>query len=325
MPNSNSNSNSNPPSSIAPPWESNSNSNSQSLAHTIPINPTPAQDTAKLDWLAKLNKSHVPIQTAIPSPTPIETHILTPIQNEPKFDPALFGSINVVKPIDPPAADLDYNSVFANVVLPIPSEDRLLTDAEIPSAPPGYKAPVEVPLVEQGPIVTAAEYVSLDKDQPTFSEDEYYAGIVEEMRLSNPTEADLILRLKLYQSQYVGLITTPEQACAHIIACRADKVPIGGHEPVELPPQSTSLAHKQYIERRYAPHRAKKAVVDKARDDWKKAVAERAAVVKQWDEYVQWFHKNYNLVKSLPPASFLTAAVEPEVPTILENTDNESE
>lgn len=310
MPNSNSNSNSVPNSQedspLPAPWESQSKS----------------QQKPKLDWLAALNKSQGSIQPTVMEHTPIPTtdQFVEDVEEYAPIDISKFAAINVVIPEPQPAADLDYNSVFANVLLPNPSEDRLLTDAEIPSAPAGYKAPVEVVLVEQKPVVTQVEYVSGDKDEPKVSEDEYYAHVVEEMGRSNPTEADLIMRLKLYQSQYVGLITTPEQACDHIIRCRADKVPIGGHEPVELPPQSTSLAHKQYIERRYAPFRAKKLVVDKAREDWKKAVAERAVVIRQWDEYVQWFHKNYNLVKSLPPESFVTAAVEP---TLQENQNDE--
>lgn len=184
--------------------------------------------------------------------------------------------------------------------------DPLLSDAEIPGMPNDWKPPVQVELpevVDVGPKVV--EYVSADKDEPKISEEAYYAAIVEQLAPSNPTEAKLIARLRLFQSQYVGLITTPEQAIDHIAQCRRDNVPIGGVDAVELSAQSTSLKHKQYIERRYAPHKAKKEQVELARKGWKDAIAQREASIKEWDNFVKWHHDNYNRIKKMPVECFI--------------------
>lgn len=184
--------------------------------------------------------------------------------------------------------------------------DPLLSDAEIPGMPNDWKPPVHVELpevVDVGPKVV--EYVSADKDEPKISEEAYYAAIVEQLAPSNPTEAKLIARLRLFQSQYVGLITTPEQAIDHIAQCRRDNVPIGGVDAVELSAQSTSLKHKQYIERRYAPHKAKREQVELARKGWKDAIAQREAALKKWDAFVKWHHDNYNRIKKMPAECFI--------------------
>lgn len=184
--------------------------------------------------------------------------------------------------------------------------DPLLSDAEIPGMTNDWKPPVHVELpevVDVGPKVV--EYVSADKDEPKISEEAYYAAIVEQLAPSNPTEAKLIARLRLFQSQYVGLITTPEQAIDHIAQCRRDNVPIGGVDAVELSAQSTSLKHKQYIERRYAPHKAKREQVELARKGWKDAIAQREAALKEWDSFVKWHHDNYNRIKKMPAECFI--------------------
>lgn len=191
--------------------------------------------------------------------------------------------------------------------------EAMLPDDQIPGMPTDWKPPVVVDLpevvdVESKPLVQPAssvvDYVSADKDQPVVSEEEYYAAIVAQLRPSNPTEASLIGRLRLFQSQYVGLITTPEQAIDHIAQCRRDNNPIGGSEAVELSAQSTSLKHKQYIERRYAPHKAKREAVEAARKGWKDAIAQKEAAMKQWDAFVKWHHDNYAQMKKMPVESF---------------------
>lgn len=110
----------------------------------------------------------------------------------------------------------------------------------------------------------------------------------------------------MFQSQYVGLITTPEQAIDHIAQCRRDNNPIGGSEAVELSAQSTSLKHKQYIERRYAPHKLKREAVEAARKGWKDAIAQKEAAMKQWEAFVKWHHDNYARLKKMPAESFLS-------------------
>lgn len=191
--------------------------------------------------------------------------------------------------------------------------EAMLPDDQIPDMPADWKPPVVVDLpemvdVESKPLVqpasTVVDYVSADKDQPVVSEEEYYAAIVAQLRPSNPTEASLIERLRLFQSQYVGLITTPEQAIDHIAQCRRDNNPIGGSEAVELSAQSTSLKHKQYIERRYAPHKAKREAVEAARNGWKDAIAQKEAAMKQWDAFVKWHHDNYAQLKKTPVECF---------------------
>lgn len=191
--------------------------------------------------------------------------------------------------------------------------EAMLPEDQIPGMPTDWKPPVVVDLpevvdVESKPLVQPAssvvDYVSADKDQPVVSEEEYYAAIVAQLRPSNPTEASLIERLRLFQSQYVGLITTPEQAIDHIAQCRRDNNPIGGSEAVELSAQSTSLKHKQYIERRYAPHKAKREAVEAARKGWKDAIAQKEAAMKQWDNFVKWHHDNYAQMKKMPVESF---------------------
>ena len=194
-------------------------------------------------------------------------------------------------------------------------DEAMLPDDQIPGMPSDWKPPVVVDLpevvdVESKPLVQPAssvvDYVSADKDQPVVSEEEYYAAIVAQLRPSNPTEASLIERLRLFQSQYVGLITTPEQAIDHIAQCRRDNTPIGGSDAVELSAQSTSLKHKQYIERRYAPHKAKREIVEAARKSWKDAIAQKEAAMKQWDAFVKWHHDNYARLKKMPAESFLS-------------------
>lgn len=191
--------------------------------------------------------------------------------------------------------------------------EAMFPDDQIPGMPTDWKPPVVVDLpevvdVESKPLVQPAssvvDYVSADKDQPVVSEEEYYAAIVAQLRPSNPTEASLIERLRLFQSQYVGLITTPEQAIDHIAQCRRDNNPIGGSEAVELSAQSTSLKHKQYIERRYAPHKLKREAVEAARKGWKDAIAQKEAAMKQWDAFVKWHHDNYAQMKKMPVESF---------------------
>ena len=192
-------------------------------------------------------------------------------------------------------------------------EDPLLSDDEIPGMPTNWKPPVEVELPEVGdagaplvqPAAEVVEYESADTNQPRVSEEEYYAAIVALIGQSNPDEAKLIGRLRLFQSQFVGLITSPEQAIDHIAQCRAANIPVGGSEAVDLSPQAVSLKHKQYIDRRYAPHRAKKAAVESARQDWKKAIADRDAAILQWDTFVKWHHDNYNRIRALPADVFL--------------------
>ena len=191
--------------------------------------------------------------------------------------------------------------------------EAMLPDDQIPGMPTDWKPPIVVDLpevvdVESKPLVQPAssvvDYVSADKDQPVVSEEEYYAAIVAQLRPSNPTEASLIERLRLFQSQYVGLITTPEQAIDHIAQCRRDNNPIGGSEAVELSAQSTSLKHKQYIERRYAPHKLKREAVEAARKGWKDAIAQKEAAMKQWDAFVKWHHDNYAQMKKMPVECF---------------------
>lgn len=192
-------------------------------------------------------------------------------------------------------------------------EDPLLSDDEIPGMPTNWKPPVEVELPEVGdagaplvqPAAEVVEYESADTNQPRVSEEEYYAAIVALIGQSNPDEAKLIGRLRLFQSQFVGMITSPEQAIDHIAQCRAANIPVGGSEAVDLSPQAVSLKHKQYIDRRYAPHRAKKAAVESARQDWKKAIADRDAAIMQWDTFVKWHHDNYNRIRALPADVFL--------------------
>lgn len=196
-------------------------------------------------------------------------------------------------------------------------EDALLSNDEIPGMPSNWKPPVEVELPEVGdagaplvqPAAEVVEYESADTNQPRVSEEEYYAAIVALIGQSNPDEAKLIGRLRLFQSQFVGLITSPEQAIDHIAQCRASNIPVGGSEAVGLSPQSVSLKHKQYIDRRYAPHRAKKAAVESARQDWKKAIADREAAILQWDTFVKWHHDNYNRLKAMEPDAFVTKEV----------------
>ena len=192
-------------------------------------------------------------------------------------------------------------------------DEAMLPDDQIPGMPTDWKPPVVVDLPEvvdseSEPLVqptsSVVDYVSADNDQPVVSEEEYYAAIVAQLRPSNPTEAKLIERLRLFQSQYVGLITTPEQAIDHIAQCRRDNNPIGGSEAVELSAQSTSLKHKQYIERRYAPHKLKREAVEAARKGWKDAIAQKEAAMKQWEAFVKWHHDNYAQMKKMPVESF---------------------
>ncbi len=191
--------------------------------------------------------------------------------------------------------------------------EAMLPDDQIPGMPTDWKTPVAVDLPEVvdvesknlvQPASSVVDYVSADNDQPVVSEEEYYAAIVAQLRPSNPTEAKLIARLRLFQSQYVGLITTPEQAIDHIAQCRRDNTPIGGSDAVELSAQSTSLKHKQYIERRYAPHKLKREAVEAARKGWKDAIAQKEAAMKQWDSFVKWHHDNYAQLRKMPVESF---------------------
>lgn len=191
--------------------------------------------------------------------------------------------------------------------------EAMLPDDQIPGMPTDWKPPIVVDLPEVvdveskhlvQPASSVVDYVSADNDQPVVSEEEYYAAIVAQLRPSNPTEAKLIARLRLFQSQYVGLITTPEQAIDHIAQCRRDNTPIGGSDAVELSAQSTSLKHKQYIERRYAPHKLKREAVEAARKGWKDAIAQKEAAMKQWDSFVKWHHDNYAQLRKMPVESF---------------------
>lgn len=204
-------------------------------------------------------------------------------------------------------AEYSYNPDHMDKLVPL-AVDPLLSDAEIPTIG-SWKPVVEVELPVVLEPVTLVEYVSPDTNQPRVSEEEYYAAIVSQLAQSNPTEAQLIARLRLFQSQYVGLITCPEQAIDHIAQSRRDSVPIGGSDAVELSAQSTSLKHKQYIEKRYASHKVKRGIVEAARADWKKAIADRNASLAQWDEFVKWHHDNYKRLKAMEPDAFVTKEV----------------
>lgn len=224
------------------------------------------------------------------------------------FAQAIGRGSRVESDVDGPGKEDGPWAPVQNDVLTPLAVDPLLPDAEIPTIG-SWKPVVEVELPVVLEPVTIVEYVSPDTNQPRVSEEEYYAAIVSQLAQSNPTEAQLIARLRLFQSQYVGLITCPEQAIDHIAQSRRDNVPIGGSDAVELSAQSTSLKHKQYIEKRYASHKVKRGIVEAARADWKKAIADRNASLAQWDEFVKWHHDNYKRLKAMEPDAFVTKEV----------------
>ena len=181
---------------------------------------------------------------------------------------------------------------------------------DVPVTPERYLAAAIVDLPEVELVVVSEPEplpeLGLAAHPATMTPESVYSTLVGMLALHNPDEARLIEGLRLYESQYVGVITTVEQAVDHINKCREHNEPIDRNIPDKGDPD---LKHKMYIERRFKHYKLKKIVVEEKRAAWKKAIEDKKAAIAGWDAYVKTMHDEFNRVKDLP-AEYFTEVVE---------------
>ena len=132
---------------------------------------------------------------------------------------------------------------------------------------------------------------------PVVSANEQYNLEVADIRLRDANLADIYASLKMFESPFVGLITTIDLASKHILKCMSLGQPITEHypKPVELVVSCNP---------RYAHHRRKLEAVASARKEWKAAVLERKKAIETWDQFVKAKHDEFKRLFGMVPSDF---------------------
>ena len=115
-------------------------------------------------------------------------------------------------------------------------------------------------------------------------------------------------QLKMYESPFVGKITTIELAAKHMLSCLKTGQPMTGHYPQE--PQLEGYQGDP----RYAHHHARRLAIEEARKAWKAGVVKRRQAVAEWDQYVEKLHAEYKRMVRTSPDDFKTNTSIPTVP-----------
>ena len=138
--------------------------------------------------------------------------------------------------------------------------------------------------------------------------DQYYDFQVNVIRAKDPGMALKYEQLKMYESPFVGKITTIELAAKHMLSCLKTGQPMTGHYPQE--PQLEGYQGDP----RYAHHHARRLAIEEARKAWKAGVVKRRQAVAEWDQYVEKLHAEYKRMVRTSPEDFKTNASIPTVP-----------
>lgn len=138
--------------------------------------------------------------------------------------------------------------------------------------------------------------------------DQYYDFQVQVIRAKDPVMADKYAQLKMYESPFVGKITTIELAAKHMLSCLKTGQPMTGHYPQE--PQLEGYQGDP----RYAHHHARRLAIEEARKAWKAGVVKRRQAVAEWDQYVEKLHAEYKRMVRTSPEDFKSNA---SIPTVL--------
>ena len=138
--------------------------------------------------------------------------------------------------------------------------------------------------------------------------DQYYDFQVQVIRAKDPGMALKYEQLKMYESPFVGKITTIELAAKHMLSCLKTGQPMTGHYPQE--PQLDGYQGDP----RYAHHHARRLAIEEARKAWKAGVVKRRQAVAEWDQYVEKLHAEYKRMVRTSPDDYKTNASIPTVP-----------
>lgn len=140
------------------------------------------------------------------------------------------------------------------------------------------------------------------------SESDRYDHDVAVIWSKDPNMAVKYEQLKMYESPFVGKITTIELAAKHMLSCLKTGQPMTGHYPQE--PRLKGYQGNP----RYAHHHARRLAIEEARKAWKAGVVRRRQAVAEWDQYVGKLHAEYKRMVRTSPDDFKTNASIPTVP-----------
>ena len=146
----------------------------------------------------------------------------------------------------------------------------------------------------------SGEVVEIEWDK--LPADQYYDFQVDVIRAKDPGMADKYAQLKMYESPFVGKITTIELAAKHMLSCLKTGQPMTGHYPQE--PQIEGYQGDP----RYAHHHARRLAIEEARKAWKAGVVKRRQAVAEWDQYVEKLHAEYKRMVRTSPDDFKSDA-----------------
>ena len=300
------------PSTPVPPWLAKLNSQ----ASTTAIEPVQTQPEIEFTP-EEVELAEAPWSYLMPAePVPETNVVIEPVAEPPKSRLDILNSSSSGAGVD--LRDFLTKGIGRHGIietLPVVVEsgtEEMETD--IPTVTDGYVPVANVPLPIIVPEVVAVvepdplPELGLAAHPATMTPESTFSALVGVLAQSNPDEAALIEGLRLYESQYVGVIVTVEQAIDHIHKCREDGVPIGRNIPTL---DNANVKHRMYIEKRFRPFKLKKKVVEEKRLAWKEAIEQRKAAIAGWDSYVKTLHEEYNRVRDLP-ADYFEAVEAPE-------------
>ena len=312
------------PNTPTPPWLAKLNSQ----ASTTPIEPVPlpVQTQPEIEFTPEeVELAEAPWSYLMPAEATAEPVQETNVVIEPVAEPSK-SRLDILNSSSS-GAGVDLRDFLTKGIarqgiietLPVAVEsgtEEMETD--IPTVTDGYVPVANVPLPIIVPEVAAVvepdplPELGLAAHPATMTPESTFSALVGVLAQSNPDEAALIEGLRLYESQYVGVIVTVEQAIDHIHKCREDGVPIGRNIPTL---DDANVKHRMYIEKRFRPFKLKKKVVEEKRLAWKEAIQQRKAAIAGWDSYVKTLHEEYNRVRDLP-ADYFEAVEAPKQSTL---------
>lgn len=160
----------------------------------------------------------------------------------------------------------------------------------------------------ENPADIEIDHADIEIEWDKLPADQYYDFQVDVIRAKDPVMADKYAQLKMYESPFVGKITTIELAAKHMLSCLKTGQPMTGHYPQE--PQLKGYQGDP----RYAHHYARRLAIEEARKAWKAGVVKRRQAVAEWDQYVEKLHAEYKRMVRTSPDDFKTNT---SIPTVL--------
>lgn len=262
-----------------------------------------------LTWLSKLNSASNSISPiATQAQAQASAQPTSQPSAEPAFDAQPFAPTQPLpepasQPVPQPTVELANNVVTSHGSAELDMDAAYLASM-------GMDPGLTLADIGVGPNPSVSGFntqIELTPAEVPVSPEQHYSNVVAQMMQINSALAKQIESLRLYESPLVGIITTPEMAADHITRCHELGLPVMGNVANE-DIVSTSLSHKQYIERRYRGHKLKRQAVDAARKAWKKAVEDRKQAMLDWDNYVKYLHSEFNRISKEPASNFDTEA-----------------